>query len=202
VSLVLPRGTDRHLINAEVDPADASRADPRGLLPATPEPRADRPGRYAAVTLPDWLNARARELWRPLLAVAACAEALALVPDLLALARQHVADRGDISAEGSAVLASLVTRLGPAPRVMVRPGELAEDLRQRLGWSRAARPEHVWAWLRRVGFRRGGKDREGARYEIGAERLREITARYTPERRPSHRPPHRPTIWFAGDVTV
>jgi len=62
---------------------------------------------------------------RPLLAVAACAEDLALVPDLLALAREHVADRDDLSAEGEALLAVLAEHLGRAPAVMVRPGALA-----------------------------------------------------------------------------
>jgi hypothetical protein len=94
------------------------------------------------------------------------------VPDLLALAHEHMGERDDLSAEGEALLAVLAEYLGQGPAVTVRPGELADDLRKRLGWSHPPTAEQVSAWLRRLGLRRSRKDREGARYEIHAEQLR------------------------------
>ena len=182
IPLVLQHGTDRRRINAEIDPGHPCFARIRSgcyrLLLGRWEAVRDA---YLTRELPEWLTARARQLWRPLLAVAACADDLALVPDLLALAREHVADRDDLSAEGEALLAVLAEHLGAAPAVTVRPGALAGGLRRRLGRPQPPTAEQVSAWLRRLGLRRSGKDREGARYEIHAEQLRAMTARYTPE---------------------
>ena len=75
------------------------------------------------VTVPDWLTARVRELWLPLLIVAALAEreGATVREPLLALAREHLADRATLSEEGEAVIADLEERLGAAERVIVRP---------------------------------------------------------------------------------
>jgi hypothetical protein len=117
--------------------------------------------------LPEWLNARARELWRPLLALAAAADAevegFDLTTDLLALAREHVEDRDDLSAEGDALLVELGVRLREAESITVRPGDLAEPLRcSASGWHEAPSARAVGEWLKRLGFRRDGKDRNGA----------------------------------------
>jgi hypothetical protein len=102
------------------------------------------------------------------------------MPDLLSLSREHVEDRVEVSAEGEALLAELADQLGALASITVRPGELAEPLRRRLGWRDAPTAAQVGAWLRRFGFRRRGKDREGARYEVTADHLREVTGRFTP----------------------
>ena len=187
IPVVMQRGADRARINSEVD----SRAETFGalrsgcyrlLLTRWREVMAT----YETASLPEWLNSRARELWRPLLALAAVADAepdsLALTEDLLALAREHVADRDDLSAEAEALLDELAVRLGDCASVVIRPGELREPLRARLGWRDAPASHAVGAWLRRLGLRRDGKDRDGARYVVTAEQLREVTGRYTPER--------------------
>ena len=112
---------------------------------------------------------------------------LALTPDLLALARKHVEDRAGVSAEAESLLAVLTDRLIGAEEFIARPGDLGEPPRIRLGWRDAPTPELVGAWLRRLGFRRGGRDRVGAWYQITAPRLREVTDRHitvTPP--PSH----------------
>ena len=69
--LVMQRGTDRARVNAEVNPEAPALARIRDgcyrLL-------LTRSAALAAVPLPAWLNARARELWRPLLALAHVAD--------------------------------------------------------------------------------------------------------------------------------
>jgi hypothetical protein len=138
---------------------------------------------YHAIPLPAWLNSRARELWKPLLALAAVADAengLAVTPDLLALARRHVQDRDVLSAEAEALLAELGARLDGVDAVIVHPGDLTERLRERLGWKEKPTPQAVGGWLRRLGFERAGKDRDGAKYPVTARQLADVTARYAP----------------------
>jgi hypothetical protein len=194
IPVVLQRGTDRSRLNAEVDSRSEAFARIRAgcyclLLTRW---RDVRDG-YGAVTLPAWLNGRARELWKPLLAVAAVADrenGLALTPDLLALAREHVNDRPGATPEAEALLAALTEALGNADAATVHPGELREGLRLRLGWRDAPSAETIAALLRRLGFRRTGKDRDGARYEIRADQLRAVTERYTPEATVTPSPSH------------
>lgn len=184
IPLVLQRGTDRRRLNAEADPTVPVFAQIRSgcyrlLLTRWAEVRET----YRTVILPEWLNARARELWRPLLAVASVADrenGLLLTPDLLALAREHVQDRDSLSAEGEALLAVLTERLDGAEGIIVRPRDLCEDLRKRLGWRDAPSAEAAAAWLRRLGFTKAKppRDREGVRYEVRREQLEAARARY------------------------
>ncbi len=184
IPLVMQRGTNRARVNKEVDPAAPTFARIRAagyrLWLTRWEAVANA---YGCIPFPAWLNGRARELWKPLLAVAQVADrenGLAVTPDLLALAREHVEDRADLSAEGEALLAVLAERLS-GDATNVRPGDLCEELRKRLGWRDAPTPEQVSAWLRRFGFRRGRRDRSGAWYEIRAEQLQQVMVRFTPE---------------------
>jgi len=182
IPLVLQRGAAREKLNREVELSapifGRIRSGCYRLL--LTRWRAVREA-YQTVPLPTWLNGRARELWRPLLAVAAVADAengLQLGPDLQALAREHVQDRDGLSTEGETLLAALAERLRELESVTIRPGELTEDLRKRLGWREPPTPHVVGAWLRRLGFRRTGKDRDGAKYEVTAERLQNLAVRY------------------------
>lgn len=194
IPLVLQRGVDPAKLNREVDPSAPVFARIRAggyrlLLTRWREVGES----YQTVALPSWLNSRARELWKPLLAVAALADrdnGFSVTPDLLTLARAHVKDRESVSAEAEALLAVLTERLGEAERVVVRPRDLREPLRERLGWRDAPTPELVGTWLRRLDFRRAGKDRLGAKYEIGADQLHAVTVRYTPETTVTPSPSH------------
>lgn len=192
IPVVMQRGSDPARVNLEVDLADSLYTRIRhGAYRLLLTRWADVRTSYRTVPLPSWLNARARELWRPLLALASVADSengLAVTPDLLALAREHVEDRDSASAEAESLLAELAERLGLAGSLTVRPGDLREALQRRLGWRDAPTPELVGAWLRRLGFRRGRKDREGARYEVTAERLREVATRYAPSALEEHQP--------------
>lgn len=188
IPLVLQRGADRRRINAELNPVASEFARIRAGCYRLLLTRWREVGEaYKTLELPPWLNARARELWKSLLAIAAVADrenGLQLTPDLLALARRHVEDRESISAEGAALLAVLSDRLGAESDVIIRPGGLGEDLRKRLGWRDAPTPELIGSWLgRRFAFPKAKppRDRESVRYEVTADRLREVKARYLGE---------------------
>ena len=184
IPLVLQRGTDLTRVNAEMNPGDKTFAEIRGgcyrlVLTCSPDVRQA----YSTVSIPAWLNGRARELWHSLLAIAALADregGLALTADLLALAREHAEDRGSISAEGEAVISVLERRLGSATEVVVRPSSLVSELRVHLGWSYGPSPEQVAAWLRRLGIPKAKppRDRHGMRYEVSAGQLVKVRARY------------------------
>src|SRR5207245_1590296 len=140
---------------------------------------------YASLNLPEWLNGRARELWKPLLAVAALADSdpdgLSITTDLYKIARDHVTQRPGLSAEAEALLGVLVQRLRSDARpgdaaITVRPGDLREPLRVQLGWPNAPNAEVVGSLLRRLGFERLLKDRDGARYKVTVERLGHLDA--------------------------
>ena len=63
----------------------------------------------------------------------------------------------------------LLERLGPGVSLTVRPGDLVEDLRRRLGTKPT--PEAVSGWLRELGAQRLPKDRRGARYLVSPDHL-------------------------------
>lgn len=182
IPLVLQRGMDRQRVNAEVDGRATVFAQIRaGCYRLLLHRWRDVATAYETVTLPAWLNGRARELWRPLLAVATVADrenGLAIAPDLLTLAREHVRDRESVSAEGAALVAVLEELLGSEDRTVIRPGQCVADLQKRLGWRDPPTPHAVGGWLRRLGFPRAGKDRDGTRYEVTAARLRDVATRY------------------------
>lgn len=185
IPLVMQRGADRRRLNAEVDEtAEAFGRIRSGSYRLLLTGWRDVADAYAMVELPEWLTARARELWKPLLAVASVADAeatdgsLGLVSDLLTLAREHVHERPGVSAEAEALLAVLADQLGTTTGAVVRPADLRERLRLRLGWRDGPSSEKVGAWLRRLGFRRLQKDRDGARYEVTAPALAAVRARY------------------------
>lgn len=184
IPVVMQRGTDRARLNTEIDPAHPGFARVRAACYALLLDRyQDVRAAYETLLPPRWLNARALELWRPLLALASVADSengLTLTKDLLALAREHVEDRDEVSAEGEALLAELAQLLGETDMVIVRPGDLAEPIRRRLGWQSLS-PEQVGTWLRRFGFHRKGKGRAGARYEIRAADLQKVTVRFGAE---------------------
>lgn len=192
LSIRLQRGRDRRRLNAPVDIAAPGFARIRALAHRALLTRwqdvATAYARLAEATsdeMPAWLNARARELWLPLLAVAAVADrdnGLRLTPDLLALARAHVDDADDASPETEALIMELDERVSGAGPVVIRPRDLGDGLRARLGWPSAPTPEMIGAWLRRLEIPRGRpkRDREGTRYEVTASRVADLRALYLP----------------------
>lgn len=185
IPLVLTRGLDPAHINAEVDPADDTFTTIRSGCYRLLLTRWRAVREAAALTPPDWLVARARELWKPLLAIAAVADqesGLEITRDLLRLARDHVADREDLSDEGAALMEELTERLDGSTLV-VRPGDIAESLQRRLGWKDRPTPRLVGSWLKRYGFSPMRRDKGGIPYEVTAEKLELMKVRYTPQDR-------------------
>src|SRR5207249_318710 len=101
IPVVMQRAISRRKLNVEVNlRADYFRGVRRDCYRALLMRWAEVDKAYRTVTLPEWLNGRARELWKPLIAVAYAAEqdssdgvALTFTQDLLALAKEHVGDR-------------------------------------------------------------------------------------------------------------
>jgi hypothetical protein len=180
IPVVMQRGTDSARINREVDPTDESLAELRSvchrtLLTQWPAVRRA----YGAVPCPEWLRGRPRELWRPLLAIASAAEDATVTEELLALARDHVIDRNELSPEAEALVALLEDRMMGQAEVTLYPSGLADGLKTRLGWRDAPTPELVASWLRRLGFRRLRQTREGSEYRVTAEQLAAVAARHS-----------------------
>jgi hypothetical protein len=182
ITMVMQRGIDQRKVNAELDPRAPRFTRVRsGCYRLLLTRYVDVVKTCQTIELAQWLNARARELWKPLLVIAAIADAengLSLTPDLLALAREHVEDGNPLSTEGAALLAEVGDLLGGAESATVRPGALAESIGKRLGWRDAPTAEQIGGWLRRLGFRRTGRDRDGACYTITPEGFRTVADRF------------------------
>lgn len=75
IPVVMRRGKSVNVVNLEVDPADPAWGTIRALCYRLLLTRfADVKAHYKRVALPAWLNARSRELWRPLFTIADLAE--------------------------------------------------------------------------------------------------------------------------------
>ena len=187
ISFTMQQGADRQRINTELDPAapvfgQIRAACYRLLLTHW----KDIPVTAQSIKFPDWLNGRARELWKPLLTITTLADSensqnsLELTKDLWALAREHVDGRSGISPEGEALLAVLAERLDTVSSLRFHPKELADDLRTRLGWQHPPTPEKVARWVKRYGIARDGRDSRGVLYSITASQLKEMQVRHIP----------------------
>jgi hypothetical protein len=183
ITLAIQRGTDLNRLNAQVDPHDPVFAEIRDacyrLCLVAPAVVA---GTYRFGTLPAWLTGRAREVWGPLLAIAAAADAFSLGTEfqdtLLSLAEIDTKQRPTVSEEGRAVLLILAKMLGNKPSVEVRPGELGPEIKAAMGWEHSVSAERASQQLRRFAFPPLGKDREGARYEVTKESLAKAANAY------------------------
>lgn len=187
IGFTMLRGTDRGRINAEVDPCDPAFARIRdGAYRLALGRWEEVQSALTAVRVPIWLNARTRELWRPLLTIAHAADqevdAWDVRSDLLKLVRDDVADRDAVAPEGDALFAELGLLVVEGRAVTIRPGELGEPLRVRLGWKDAPTPERVGGWLRRYGFPKDTppKDDRGARYALTRRVFDDVLTRYAP----------------------
>ncbi len=182
ITFVMQRGTEAARLNADVDPTDPEWAQIRAgcYRLALTRFREVRQA-YKGVRCPEWLVGRERELWRPLLTIAEPADlegALDLREDLLKLAKAQGEERGGLSVEAEITLDLLEEKLGGGAIVMIRPGELCEKMEETL--RRRATPEAVGNVLRRLGFRRLGRTRRGAEYEITREQIETLRAVYNP----------------------
>lgn len=104
---------------------------------------------------------------------------LPLTPRDLLRMREFYQRCASLSPE-AALLAVLATRLDGREEIEVHPGDLIEDVCQRLDWRDRAdppSPEVISAWLRRLGFERIGRDAQGVTYTIRWESVWQLDPR-------------------------
>ncbi len=182
VTLILQPGQDRARVNRDVDP---NRPDPRIheirdacyrlCLTRWTELRAA----WERLALPGWLNGRSRELWAPLLAladlVAAEDQRLDLRPALLALARPDAEDRAELPEVAAAILAALEEKLHGVDSLVIRPGELVDDLKKALGYDLT--PTVIGLRLKALGFTRDRGRKGGSWYPVTVDAIQTIRDR-------------------------
>lgn len=181
ITLVLSRGSDKAKLNAEVDPEDIRFAEIRDLGYRLALTRwQDIADTVRTPELPDWLVARERELWKPLLAVAHLADqeaGLGLVADLLDMARGQGAERAGLSDEADALVGVLWEKLDGMAEIIVSPGELCDDLQVALGWRKPPSAQHLRRLMKRLGFPSASRAAGGKRRVVTLETMsREWTA--------------------------
>lgn len=173
-----PRGDCRQ--NKSVNPGDPDWLRIRNGFYRLPFTHSDKVFQTLdSLPLPDWLTARDRELWLPVLWLASQIDnesGLGVFEDVINLAQEIVKSKG-MNFETEALLSLLEEKLGGESTLQVRPGELVHDLEERL--NRKIRPEWVGHRLKSLGMGQKHRDNRGQIYEIDAERLVEFRARYT-----------------------
>jgi hypothetical protein len=183
ITLVLVKGTDAARLNVDVQLADPSFAAIRDICYCLLLTRsAELAEANHSLVIPDWLMARERELWRPLLVLATLAEReepdLGLEEDLLLLAREQVEERAGLSDEAAALVRVLKEKLEDNSEVDVFPGELCGDLQDALKLKDPPSPQRVGRWIKNLGFPAAPRAAGGKRRRVTAERLAEIQKRY------------------------
>ena len=183
ITLVLAKGKDPAKLNADVDPRDPRLAEIRDIGYRLALLRSREAAEtYRTLALPDWLMGRERQLWRPLLAVAALADReapdLGLVADLLTLAREQGEERAGLSDEAEALVAVLAEMMNGAAEIVVSPGDLCEPLKAALRMERPPSPQRVGRWMKRLGFPPAPRSAGGKRRLVTADALADLRRRY------------------------
>jgi len=189
ISLVMVRGTHRAKLNLDVNPDAPEFQAVRDLLHRlTLERFRDVAQTWETLPDPQWLVARERQLWRPLLILAHLADSesgglFGLTETIRTAARRQTDDRDHPSEEAGALVGELREKLGVAEEIRLHPAELVDGLKARL------HRDHVtshWAGnlLKRNGFekppRPGDRDKDGVFYRITRAQLEAIENRYGP----------------------
>ena len=174
-----PAGDDRQ--NKSIDSKDCDWATIRYGFYRLPLDYAGKIiAKHQNLPLPSWLNARERELWSPLLTVAAIADEesdLEVFDDVLGLAQELAKEKG-LTFESEAILIWLEQKLATEKQdaIQVHPGDLCFDLGR--GLNKFVTAEWIAGRLRSLGFKRSGRDAKGVVYEITSTKLLEIRGRH------------------------
>jgi hypothetical protein len=182
VTLILQPGQDRTRVNRDID---LTRLDPRVheirdacyrlALTRWTEAR----DAWEQLDLPEWLNGRSRELWGPLLALAALVVAedprLDLRPALLALARPDAEDRAELPEVATAILTALEDKMDGADSTVIQPGDLADALKTALGYP--VTPTVIGLRLKALGFTRDRSRKGGSFYRVTTDGIQAIRDR-------------------------
>lgn len=175
ISLDFRRGEDRTKLNSIIERTDDRFAQVRDVGFRLALLRwGDYRARFQSIQLPDWLNARERELWQPLLALASLVEdeggGLAQgvcnlnLPTLLEnVARQGIRNKTPFSEGALAVFVKLKERLGSKNSVDIYPADIPYSLVRQLGYE--PRVEKVGLWLKELGAEKS-RTRRGSKYTV------------------------------------
>jgi hypothetical protein len=130
---------------------------------------------------PAWLEGRHRELYAPLLTIAALADAqedLGLTNDLLTIAEGELDERGGVSQDGEALFQMLGKWLSAKEAMTVRPKDVADGLSMWLDTK--VTPEQAGQLLQRYGFPRDTppRDKDGMRYRVSRAELSQVMGKY------------------------
>ena len=176
ISLLMEQGRDAEKVNRSMDAQNPVFPQIRGLCYRLALSQFQHiSSAWKTVPLPDWLRARKRELFHPLLTIAWLADGRQNGPMTKAvqsLALQDSQHRTAPSLEDEAVFGALKSSLNGGPFANVRPGDLIGPVDQKLG--RRLSPEKIGHILKRSAFERK-RDDEGTYYKVTAQRLSELT---------------------------
>jgi len=181
-SIYIPmrRGCDRAKLNTDIAADEFTMTKVRGIGYRLALMRTSAVVQTLdTLNLPDWLNGRDRELWKPLLAIAFLIDNeadLGVVRDLLELAKQSVSEREGLTPEAQEVLSIIEARL-TGEWIEMRPAEIAPVLADRLGVNDIT-PQKVGHILKRLGFIKLPRDHDGMRYRVEAAKVQDIQKRY------------------------
>jgi hypothetical protein len=179
ITLVMAKGRDRAKVNREVNPDDVTYGRLRGALYRLALTRhTDIRARWETLKTPEWLMGRHRELYKPLLTVAALIEDegdATFMDDILRLAASESDERGAPSREVEALADFLGQQLGSAESMTFRPGVLAGYLKQVLDAPDYS-AEQAGNLLKRCGFERW-RDKSGTVYRVSRAEFIEWTRR-------------------------
>lgn len=175
LTVITKRGKHRNQMNAEVDCDDPYFQAIRSFCYRLTLSRFEevRQARKELGT-PDWLSGRYRELYVPLLSIAASADregGAGMVTDLLTLAQYELPQRTGRSFETEALMDVLRSMIAKTDPLAARPGHVAFLLEDGLG-ARVT-PERVGQMLRRLGLERC-RDSKGTYYLVTSARLAEL----------------------------
>jgi hypothetical protein len=181
ITLLMEPGHDPAKINRDIDPQDEPgfrrlrdalyRFALKGFRKVEDSRRSVSP--------PDWLTGRARELYKPLLALAelpAAAGDASFHDDILRLAEQDRDDRETLTHDGHVFFEALEFRLRHAEKSVVKPKELVPQLK--LALDRNITAERVGALFKRYGFPRDKNRKAGSVYTITRELFSERAKLY------------------------
>jgi hypothetical protein len=182
ITIIMQPGRDPARVNK---PVDLTAPDPRFAIfrdlgyRLTLTRWRDLRSTWEGLELPGWLNGRSRELWSPLLAMAALvvgeAPDVDLRPALLSMARPDAEDRAELPELAAAILAALEDKLAGADALTIQPGELKEGVSKILGYE--VTPNTIGLRMKALGFVRDRCRKGGSWYPVSQGRIEAIRER-------------------------
>src|SRR5262249_24105326 len=167
--------------NLSVNPSDEIWSKIRSGFYRAPFDYRERIRKSSTATLPEWLIARPRELWAPLLSIARVVDdeyGLGAYDDLLTLCREASAERG-ADFETDAIMTALEDLLADKAEINIHPVDLVETIEKETGAK--VGPELIAARFRNLGFEKADppRNRKGVIYRITATVIAEFRRRYS-----------------------